>query len=69
MYMTLEIAFVLARLDVEFADEDDCKQMNANHVTPEDLDWILNAASVKKRDPRYPISSRIYSEQLNIFQG
>jgi hypothetical protein len=37
MRMTLEIAFVLVRLDVEVSDEDDCKQINANNVTPEDL--------------------------------
>jgi len=37
MHMTLEIAFVLGRLYVEVSDEEDCKQIHANTVTPEDL--------------------------------
>jgi len=37
MYKTLEIRFGLARLDADFADEDDCKQTNATHATPEEL--------------------------------
>merc|ERR1711924_300315 len=53
MHMTLEIAFVLVRLDVEFADEDDFKHINANHVTPEDLFGLdTERSTCKEGDPR-----------------